>query len=96
LAGIVRLLDAPRERLSRQVYNLHGLSISPAAVAAAVAARVAGARFGFEPDPQVDALIGGWPTVVDDQSARRDWGWAPRFDLDRLADDFIDGLKRER
>ena len=27
------------------------------------------------------------PSVLVDASARRDWGWNPRFDLDACADD---------
>ncbi len=95
LRGIVRLLDAPRERLSRQGYNIHGLPISAASIARAISARQPRARFDFDTDPHVAALISGWPSVIDDRAARHDWGWAPQYDIDRMADHFIAELRAE-
>lgn len=94
LTGIMALLDAPAARLTRRVYNIHGLSPSVDELTAAIAARVAGVDFRFDPDPAVVAMIGGWPSEIDDAAARRDWGWRPAYDLDRMADDFIAELRR--
>jgi threonine 3-dehydrogenase len=94
LGGIVGLLAAPAGKLTRRVYNIAGLSVTPAEVADAITRRLPGVRFRFDPDPPVADLVAGWPAAVDDAAARRDWGWQPRFDLDRLADDFLADLRR--
>jgi hypothetical protein len=41
----------------------------------------------------VTALIDSWPVRFEDASARRDWGWRARYDLDGLADDFLKELQ---
>jgi len=96
LRAIVQLLEAPRDRLTRPAYNLHGLSISAEGIARAVSQRVPGARFDFAPDPPTARLIANWPAVTDDQAARQDWGWAPKYEtIDSLADDFLAELRAE-
>jgi threonine 3-dehydrogenase len=92
LEGIVALLRAPEEKLTRRVYNICGLVSSAQEIADAVAARVPTAELRFEPDPALVALIESWPARLADDSARRDWGWQPIYDLPRLADDMLADL----
>jgi threonine 3-dehydrogenase len=94
LRAIVMLLQAPAERLSRRVYNLNGLAPSAQEIADAIARRLEHAELRFEPDPRLTALVATWPRGVVDASARSDWQWQPAYDLDQLADDFIQELQR--
>lgn len=97
LHGMVGLLQARSEDLTRRVYNIHGLAPTASDIADAITRRIPEARFGFEPDPAVVSLIESWPPVIDDASARRDWSWSPIYhDLDRLADDFVSELIKEK
>ncbi len=93
-ARAIRMLaTADQSSLTRRVYNIHGIAPTAAQIAAAIRARVPDAKLTFEPDPQVVALAESWPAVIDDTCARRDWGWEPRFDLESLADDFVNDLR---
>jgi len=92
LEAFVGLLDAAPEALSRRVYNVGGLSTTPAEIAAAILARVPRAVLDFAPDERIDGVLASWPRRIDDSAARRDWGWTPRWDLDRMADDFLASL----
>lgn len=92
LAGIVRLVSAPEEALSRRVYNIHSISPEARQIAAAIQARLPAARLTFAPDPLVVSLVESWPGTIIDDSSRRDWGWQPEFDLDRLAAAFLNEL----
>ena len=47
------------------------------------------ADLGFELDPKRMAIVDSWPAAVDDGAARRDWGFAPRFGLDRAFEDYL-------
>ena len=87
--GILRLVEAPEEPLSRRVYNLHGFAASAADLAQAAAHRVPGFRYRFEPDELATQILAVQPSVYADDSARRDWGWQPQFDLAATADDLI-------
>ena len=87
--GILRLVEAPEEPLSRRVYNLHGFAASAADLAQAAARRAPGFRYRFEPDELATQILAVQPSVYVDASARRDWGWRPQFDLAATADDLL-------
>lgn len=93
LQAMVGLLKAPADRLTRRVYNIHAIAPTAKQIADAITQRLPGVRLTFAPDPAVVALIESWPAVIEDGSARRDWGWQPAYDLDRLANDLIGELK---
>jgi nucleoside-diphosphate-sugar epimerase len=59
---------------------------------AAILKRLPNATHRFEPDPDVERVLAGWPGDLDDSHARRDWGWRHRYDLEATAADFL-GVK---
>jgi threonine 3-dehydrogenase len=89
IAAVRRLIEAPSDELTRRVYNLQALSPTAAELRQVISARLPDAELDFDPDPETVQLIESWPVRFDDTAARADWGWAPRFDLDALADDFL-------
>ena len=95
LEALVRLLEASPERLSRRVYNVQGISPTAQEIAAAIQARLPHVELSFDPHPVQADLVECWPQTVVDASARHDWGWRPRFDLETLADHFLEELQRE-
>lgn len=94
LRALLGLLNADPSVLSRRVYNVHAISPSGADLAEAVRSAVPDAHLSFEPDPDVASLIDSWPAVIRDESARRDWGWAPAWNLERLSRDILKNLDR--
>lgn len=93
--AMAQLIRAPVEKLTRRIYTVHGLAPTAEQIAEAVRARLDGVEIRFEPEPAVADLVDSWPAVLEDASARRDWGWQPHYDLDTMADDFIEELRRE-
>ena len=37
-------------------------------------------------------LADGWPQVLDDTNARKDWNWQPEFDLEMMCHDILKRL----
>jgi threonine 3-dehydrogenase len=95
LHALVSLLEAPAERLSRRVYNVQSISPTAAEIATVIQARLPHVALTFDPHPTQADLVERWPREVVDASARHDWGWQPRFDLETLADHFLEELQRE-
>lgn len=92
---VVDLLQAPAECLTQRVYNIQALAPTAKELADAIESRVPSARIRFSTDPDISRLIDSWPIELMDKSARQDWGWNPEFDLQTMADDFIEELTRE-
>ena len=93
LRALVELSQAPRERLSRSVYNVAAFSPTAREIADEVMRAVPGADITFKPDPARQAILDSWPKALDDSLARRDWGWAPRHDLQAMTADLLPKLR---
>lgn len=79
--AILRLMAAPRENLTRTVYNVGAFAPSAAEVAAEVLAAFPNAKMSTKVDVKRQGIVDSWPADVDDSAARADWGHAPRYDF---------------
>jgi len=93
VVGALQLLcDADEASLSRRVYHIIGAGPSVQELVDAVQARLPDARLRFEIDPVRADIVESWPSRMDDSAARADWGWEPRFDLERMTAANLDAL----
>ena len=92
--ALMGLHDADPTRLRHRVYNIMGAGPTVEEMAAAVLKRLPHVHFTFEPDPVPADIVDSWPPAMDDSAARRDWDWAPAFDLDRMTEANLAELRR--
>jgi threonine 3-dehydrogenase len=93
IRALSELATAPREPLTRNVYNIAAFSPTAQEIADSVAKAIDGVEITFASDPTRQAILDSWPNALDDSNARRDWGWAPRFDLDAMTDDLVPRIR---
>lgn len=89
IEALLALMDADAERLSSHVYNITAYNPSAGRFAELTRAAFPGAEIGFEPDLRRQAIVDSWPLDVDDSLARKDWGFAPRYDLWRTFEEYL-------
>lgn len=101
IRAMAEVMECPREHLTRCVYNLAGVSFTPAELYEAV---VRGMKrhnlnneaksFGitYEPDFR-QKIADSWPAVLDDSNARKDWKWSHKVDTDGMVDKMFEYLK---
>lgn len=87
--ALSELSAAPREGLSRCVYNVAAFSPTAAEIAASVRAALPEVEISFESDPRRQAILDSWPNALDDTAARTDFGWRAEYDLDAMTADLI-------
>ncbi|MBP6901925.1 MAG: NAD-dependent epimerase/dehydratase family protein [Burkholderiaceae bacterium] len=93
IRATLALMDAPAEAIrERGSYNLAAFSLAPADAAAAIRRRLPQFSLDCEPDFR-QAIADSWPQAIDDSAARRDWGWAPQWDLQAMSDDMLAHLR---
>jgi nucleoside-diphosphate-sugar epimerase len=80
---------APRENLTRMVYNVTSFSQSARQISDRVINAFPNAQITFEPDEKREAIVDSWPADIDDSAARLDWGWFPEYDVDRAFDEYL-------
>lgn len=96
--GVRALLElgfAPREQLTRTIYNVAAFSPRADEIARSIQRAIpTTVRFTYVPDPNRQKILDSWPNAIDDKAARRDWAWMPRFDLDQMTDDLVPRLQQ--
>jgi threonine 3-dehydrogenase len=92
--ALAELAMVDRERLSRSIYNIAAFSPRADEIAKSVQRVLPEAKFTYSPDARRQAILDSWPRALDDSAARRDWDWAPKFDLDAMTDDLIPRVRR--
>jgi threonine 3-dehydrogenase len=94
--ALLTLAAAPHERLTRTVYNVGAFNPSAEDIRGLVLKAFPGAQIGFAPDLKRQRIVDSWPEDVDDGAARRDWSFAPRFDLERAFTEYLVPTIRRR
>jgi nucleoside-diphosphate-sugar epimerase len=94
--AILRLMAAPRSALSRTVYNVGAFAPSAAEFEAEVRAAFPKSTLSTKVDVKRQAIVDSWPADVDDSTARRDWGHAPKYDFSTSFHEYLMPSIRKR
>ncbi len=94
--SLLLLAEAPAENLSRRVYNVTSFSITAEEMAERVKAHFPGAEITYQPHEKRQRIVDSWPIDMNDDAARRDWGWQPEYDADRTFDEYLVPNIRQR
>ena len=94
--ALLALAAAPKEKLTRSVYNIGGFNPSAEEIRKIVLEAFPGTQITTALDASRQGIVDSWPADVDDSAARRDWGYAPRYDLRSAFSDYLLPAIRER
>jgi len=92
IKATIDLMEAPAEKISiRTSYNVGAISFSPKEIAASIQKHIPEFTISYNPDYR-QQIADSWPQSIDDSVARRDWGWAHEYDLERMTEDMLKNL----
>lgn len=86
------LAIAERKKLSTSIYNVTAFSASAKEFEQEIAKKILSFKVTYEPDYR-QQIADSWPRTLDDSVARNDWGWNPKFDLEKMTMDMIKNLR---
>lgn len=90
--GTIKLMEAdPSMLMVRTSYNFSGISFSPAELVTQIQKLMPSFIATFQPN-HTQAIADSWPRSIDDSEARRDWGWQPEYDLEKMTRDMLENL----
>jgi nucleoside-diphosphate-sugar epimerase len=87
--ALIQLAAAPREKLTLTSYNLGAFAPSAAEVEAEVVRAFPSAKISYAVDKKRQGIVDSWPADVDDSAARRDWGFAPKYDFEKAFREYL-------
>jgi nucleoside-diphosphate-sugar epimerase len=87
--ALLALAAAPRAGLSRTAYNVAAFNPSAEEIRDVVLEAFPDAVLTWRTDVKRQGIVDSWPADVDDGAARRDWGFAPRYDFRRAFAEYL-------
>jgi len=94
--SLLELEAAPREALTKLVYNITSFSLTAEDFKKIVLEHFPKAKVEFVPHLARQGIVDSWPQDVDDSAARHDWKWKPEYDLDRAFKEYLIPAIKER
>ena len=93
IRATLELMDAPLDSLNyHSNYNLSSMSFSAKELADEISSHI-DFECTYQPDYRQD-IANTWPISINDEDARNDWKWEPKFDISKMTEEMITNLRR--
>ena len=96
LNACVQLMETDPARLvHRNAFNITSMSFTPEILAAEIRKHMPDFEMTYRIDPVKEGIARSWPDSMDDACARREWDWAPTWDLASMTADMLRNVERK-
>ena len=96
LDAMVNIMEAdPSKLIHRNSFNVTAMSFDPEILYNTIKKYIPTFEMEYKPEPIKQAIANSWPNSLDDSCARNEWGWNPKYDLDKMSVDMIDSLRKK-
>ncbi len=96
LEGAVQVMEADPEKLiHRNAFNVSAITITPGKLAEELKKYIPGFTISYDIDPVRQAIADSWPNSLDDSAARAEWGWNPKYGLEKMTKDMLNVLSKK-
>ena len=96
LDAMVDIMEAdPSKLIHRNSFNVTAMSFDPEILYNTIKKYIPTFEMEYKPEPIKQAIAHSWPNSLDDSCARNEWGWNPKYDLDKMSVDMIDSLRKK-
>jgi len=94
VSAAIAVMEADQDALEhRNAFNLTAMQLTPEMLSAEIQKHLPGFKIDYDVDPIRQAIADSWPDRIDDEVARKEWGWEPLFDIESMTKDMLEHLK---
>jgi len=92
IEAILKIMTTEKENIKiRTSYNISAVSFTPKELEKQIKIYFPNFNVKFKPDYR-QKIADSWPDSIDDQEAKVDWGWKPKFNLEKLTSEMFKNL----
>lgn len=92
IRAIIELMEAPADKIKiRSSYNLAGISFNPKEIGLEISKHIPNFEISYNIDFR-QKIAASWPSSINDEHARKDWGWKLKYNLEKITEDMIKNL----
>ncbi len=93
LRATISLMNAESNNVTiRSSYNISSMSFSPQQLADEIKKQIPDFCITYKSDIR-QQYADSWPKSIDDNVARKDWGWKPEFNLSTMTKDMLQNIQ---
>ena len=93
IRSTIELMQAPKKNIrTRTSYNLGSMSFSPSEIASEIQKLYPNFKVEYNVDFRQE-IADKWPKSINDDEARKDWDWKPKYDLKSMTVLMLEKLK---
>ena len=94
VSAAIAVMEADQDALEhRNAFNLTAMQLTPEMLSTEIQKHLPGFTIDYDVDPVRQAIADSWPDRIDDEVARKEWGWEPLFDIESMTKDMLEHLK---
>ena len=95
LKAAIMLMEANPDRLvHRNGFNVASMSFAPETLYEEIKKHKPDFEMVYDVDPLKQSIAESWPDRLNDICARREWGWAPLYDIRSMTADMLEKLEK--
>ena len=92
----IDLMEADPSNLEhRNAFNVTAMNFTPKEIARSVKKVIPDFEISYKIDPVRQGIADSWPNSMDDSAARKEWGWDPKFGLEKMTEDMLKNLSKK-
>ncbi|HMQ11306.1 MAG TPA: L-threonine 3-dehydrogenase [Oligoflexia bacterium] len=89
--AMVQLMEADASRLKhRNAFNITAMHFTPDQLAKEIQKYIPDFEIKYDIDPIRQAIADSWPNSMDDSAAREEWGWNPKYNLEKMTQEMLE------
>jgi nucleoside-diphosphate-sugar epimerase len=90
LDAALQLMEAnPSKLIHRNAFNVTAMSFDPEIIYREIKKHISGLTMEYQVDPVKQSIAESWPNKMDDTAARLEWGWNPKWNLEKMTVDML-------
>jgi len=94
IQSIWKIMKAKKNQIKiKSSYNLAAFSITPKMIASELKKIRSDFNINYNPDFR-QKIADSWPNSINDDNARKDWGWKENFGLEETVNEMINKMKK--
>lgn len=96
IEAIIQLMNAdPKNLVHRNAFNISAMSFEPEEIKASIKKVFPDFEMDYAVDPVRQSIADSWPNSLDISCAQKEWGFQPRYDLDKMTQDMLTKLQEK-
>ncbi|NVO18689.1 MAG: NAD-dependent epimerase/dehydratase family protein [Bacteroidetes bacterium] len=92
----IDLMEAdPSKLVHRNSFNITAMSFDPEIIAKEIKKHIPDFVMDYDVNAMKQGIANSWPNSMDDSCARKEWGWDPKWNLEKMTLDMLQAIRKK-